>query len=204
MIFDLQQELKTEGTDWVTPEVPKEIVAELKNSPSLREHAEELVRGQKVQTVLAGIRQRQIKAASDRISWQWLDGLGRMHMRIDPEIYYRAELFFGKGCWRDRAFRKWAGEQNPELLIKSRSAKIFITHPGFPGNDRRSAPPVAHGLHQRPISATACPSRGAPGNASAPGKAPRLGEPAATGNAGLQEVMSPVHETRSAGGTERR
>lgn len=85
----------------------------------------ELVRGEHARAALALLNQRKIAEANARIERSFIDGLGQLHMSIDPDIYWRFERM-RPGCWRDPEFRRSMLRDNPELRVKSRSRKIGL------------------------------------------------------------------------------
>lgn len=85
----------------------------------------ELVRGEHARAALALINQQKIAEANARIERGFIEGLGQLHMSIDPDIYWRFELL-QPGCWKDPEFRRSMLRDNPELRVKSRSRKVGL------------------------------------------------------------------------------
>ena len=78
---------------------------------------------------LAFSSQRRIAAASERLDNCWADGLGELHMRLDPTVYWYWTLRCGRQIWSDKAFVKQLKRDNPEIVVKSRSRKTMVRRP---------------------------------------------------------------------------
>ncbi len=91
---------------------------------------EELRTGWHASMVTAELRQRRIKAASDRLAEarQSIDGLGQHTMSIDMDsyLYWDREL---PGCWKDKGFRDEFAKANPHVRVQSTSTTTIV-HPG--------------------------------------------------------------------------
>lgn len=129
-----EEELKREGVGVLTPDLPDEILTDLRKSPRLQAARDELRSAAKVAAVLAGIRQRKLYEANAQIERAFVDGMGAHIACIDPEIYARMELMYGRGCWRDKAFLNDTLKKNPQLRIKCGSRKTMIPVNGLRDN----------------------------------------------------------------------
>jgi hypothetical protein len=73
--------------------------------------------------------QRRIAAASERLEYAWMDGLGECHMRLDPEVYFHWVRKEGRACWNDKQFIAEFKRDNPETIVRSRSRKAMVVRP---------------------------------------------------------------------------
>lgn len=92
---------------------------------------EELQRGWHASMVMAEMRQRQIKAASDRLAGirRTVEGIGQHVMSIDFDSY----IFWNQqlpGCWKDKGFREDFAKANPHTRVESTPSATII-NPGF-------------------------------------------------------------------------
>jgi len=90
---------------------------------------EELQRGASM--VNAEMRQRRIKAASDRLAdaRRTVEGIGQHTMSVDYDSY----IFWNQqlpGCWRDKGFREEFAKANPHTRVQSTTAPTII-NPGL-------------------------------------------------------------------------
>lgn len=69
--------------------------------------------------------QRAVAAASERLDNCWVDGLGMLHMRLDPDVYFYWTQRYGPQIWNDRSFVKALKRDNSEVVVRSRSRKIM-------------------------------------------------------------------------------
>jgi len=88
---------------------------------------EELQRGHFASMVNAEMRQRRIKAASDRLAAarRTVEGIGQHTMSIDFDsyMYWNREL---PGCWQDRKFREEFAKANPHTRVVSTSTSTVV------------------------------------------------------------------------------
>jgi hypothetical protein len=78
--------------------------------------------------VTAEMRQRRIKAASDRLAEarRTVDGIGQHTMSIDFDTY----LYWDRqlpGCWSDKSFRDQFARENPHTRVQSTSTTTVVT-----------------------------------------------------------------------------
>lgn len=73
--------------------------------------------------------QQRVAAASERLDNCWTDGLGEVHMRLDPAVYFYWTQRLGVGIWGDKSFVKAFKRDNPEVVVKSQSRKTMIARP---------------------------------------------------------------------------
>ncbi len=88
---------------------------------------EELQRGHFASMVNAEMRQRRIKAASDRLAEarRTVEGIGQHTMSIDFDSY----LFWNQqlpGCWQDKSFREEFASANPHTRATSTSTTTVV------------------------------------------------------------------------------
>lgn len=88
---------------------------------------EELQRGHFASMVNAEMRQRRIKAASDRLAEarRTVEGIGQHTMSIDFDSY----LFWNQqlpGCWQDKSFREEFASANPHTRVTSTSTTTVV------------------------------------------------------------------------------
>src|SRR5205807_4741796 len=115
---DLKTLLEQEGPEVIRRGTPREILADIKRNPTLVAAKDELIRGARVELVLALIRQRQMKAISDRLEFHHVEGVGQRIACIDPVIYERMRNEYGPQCWRDREFLNDTLKKNPHLQVR--------------------------------------------------------------------------------------
>ena len=137
----IEEVLKREGVGVLTPDLPDQILTDLRKSPRLQAAREQLRDAGKVAAVLAGIRQRKLYEANSQIERAFVDGLGAHIACIDEEIYVRMEAMYGRGCWRDKAFLADTLKKNPQLRIKCGSRKTMIPVNGLRDNPTGNLPP---------------------------------------------------------------
>ena len=92
---------------------------------------EELRTGWHASMVNAEMRQRRIKAASDRLAdaRRTVEGIGQHTMSVDYDSY----IFWNQqlpGCWRDKGFREEFAKANPHTRVQSTTAPTII-NPGL-------------------------------------------------------------------------
>ena len=89
---------------------------------------EELRVGWHAKMVTAEMRQRRIKAASDRLAEarRSVDGIGQHTMSIDFDtyLYWDREL---PGCWKDKTFRDQFAQANPHTRVQSTSTTTVFS-----------------------------------------------------------------------------
>lgn len=73
--------------------------------------------------------QQHIAAASERLDNCWADGLGELHMRLDPAVYFYWAQRCGPDIWKDKTFIKALKRDNPSICVRSRSRKTMVTRP---------------------------------------------------------------------------
>ncbi len=92
---------------------------------------EELRVGWHAKMVTAEMRQRRIKAASDRLAAarHSMDGIGQHTMSVDFDtyMYWDREL---PGCWKDKTFRDEFAAANPHTRVQSTSTTTIV-NPGL-------------------------------------------------------------------------
>jgi len=98
-----------------------------------KEVMDEFKTGWQRETVAAVTNQRRIASAQQER--KTVDGLGQLRMQVDPRVFHYWGQRLGYECWRDKQFLAEMERDNPELKIKSRSAKTTILAPG-PLRDR--------------------------------------------------------------------
>lgn len=73
--------------------------------------------------------QQRVAAASERLDNHWCDGLGELHMRLDPAVYFYWAQRYGPQIWNDKSFVKKFKQDNSEVRVRSRSRKTMISRP---------------------------------------------------------------------------
>jgi len=68
---------------------------------------------------LAEATARQKEIAKQNQNRRSMDGVGRATMEVDSKVYNEWVQREGKEIWKDKDFRKWIGDRNPELRVKS-------------------------------------------------------------------------------------
>lgn len=87
----------------------------------------ELRAGWEQEKVLAAVRQRNIKAASDRLDNCAIEGVGQCTMRIDPIAYHYWGARKGYACWNDPEFCRDFLRDNPAARVKYTPRKTTVT-----------------------------------------------------------------------------
>jgi predicted dithiol-disulfide oxidoreductase (DUF899 family) len=73
--------------------------------------------------------QRRIAAATERLDTMFMDGLGELHMRVDPEVFFHWVRKEGKDCWNDKNFIREFKRDNPDVRVLARSRKTSVLRP---------------------------------------------------------------------------
>ena len=84
---------------------------------------------EKAKQELAYSSQQRIAAASERLDNAWVDGLGELHMRLDPTVYFYWTQRYGPGIWSDKSFVRELKRDNPSVAIRSRPRKKMVVRP---------------------------------------------------------------------------
>lgn len=84
---------------------------------------------QRAEEELTFAKQKRIAAATQALEKEWIDGLGELHMSLDPEVYYHWIRKEGKDCWNDKAFIKAFKRDNPEVIARAKSRKAMFIRP---------------------------------------------------------------------------
>lgn len=150
--MNVENLLKREGTEWVTPDIPAAIIADINCSPQLAEHKAELIQGARVKYELGILAQRQRKDINDRIERAYVDGLGRQVASFDPEVFHRLEAVQGKNWWRDRKTLFKFLKDNPMFAIRvnpgfTNGRNFSVRVQGLKGSapSTPAAPPIRRG-----------------------------------------------------------
>jgi hypothetical protein len=80
------------------------------------------------QEVVYGSQQR-IAAASAKLDNCWVDGLGELHMRLDPAVYFYWTQRYGPQIWNDKDFVRKLKRDNPSIALRARSRKTMVRRP---------------------------------------------------------------------------
>lgn len=94
-----------------------------------RQVLNEFSRGWHLREVLAEKEQAAVAAASPEQSW--VDGLGQVTMQITPDAYHFWGHKLGYGCWKDKAFRREFGRDNPSVRVRNVARKTMLQVEGF-------------------------------------------------------------------------
>lgn len=73
--------------------------------------------------------QRQIAAATSRLEQCYLDGLGELHMRVDPAVFWHWVRREGRKIWNDPDFIKAFKRDNPDVRVLTKSRKTMVVRP---------------------------------------------------------------------------
>jgi hypothetical protein len=73
--------------------------------------------------------QQQIAAASETLENRWIDGLGELHMRLDPTVYFYWTQRYGPQIWNDKDFVRKLKRDNPSIVQRARSRKTMVSRP---------------------------------------------------------------------------
>ena len=86
---------------------------------------------QRAEAEVAFTKQREIAeraaAATDRLERISFDGLGELHMRLDPEVYMHWIRKEGRKCWDDKTFVREFKRDNPEVVVNTKRRKTMVT-----------------------------------------------------------------------------
>ena len=70
----------------------------------------------------ADVNQRKIARTLGR-NRRAMNGLGRVRMEVDTEVYHYYGQRYGYKCWKDEGFLKWHEQRHPELKVECRGTK---------------------------------------------------------------------------------
>ena len=84
---------------------------------------------EKAKAELAYSSQQRVAAASASLDNCWVDGLGELHMRLDPDVYWYWTQRCGPQVWSDKAFVRALKRDNPQIALRARSRKTMVTRP---------------------------------------------------------------------------
>lgn len=84
---------------------------------------------QRAEEELAFAKQKRIAEATQRLEAKWFDGLGEMHMSLDPEVYFHWVRKLGKDCWNDKQFIREFKRDNPEVIVRAKSRQAMLVRP---------------------------------------------------------------------------
>jgi len=84
---------------------------------------------QRAEQELAFQKQKRIAEATQRLDACWMDGLGEMHMSLDPEVYFHWVRKEGKDCWNNKQFIREFKRDNPEVIVRAKSRKTMLVRP---------------------------------------------------------------------------
>lgn len=100
------------------------ILADVSQLPD--RHKRELLRGERVQAELDILEQKRLKAATDRLEFCHIDGLGARRVVITRNMAARVRLIYGTGCFHDNKFVHQLLRDNPMFRVNCRPAKTTI------------------------------------------------------------------------------
>jgi hypothetical protein len=95
----------------------------------VRDFCKTLIDEQRAEEEMAFSQQQQIAAASQRLDAAYFDGLGELHMRVDPDVFFHWVRKEGKDCWNDKQFLHEFKRDNPDVRVSNRSRKTFVVRP---------------------------------------------------------------------------
>lgn len=104
-------------------------IAEAIPSDLLKPMLEEFRTGWNLRKVQA-MAKRQLMGKLNEKHHGFVDGLGQMTMRIDPDSYHYWGLRLGYACWKDKQFVKEYLRDNPECKVNSRPTKTTLVVSG--------------------------------------------------------------------------
>lgn len=84
---------------------------------------------QRAEEELAFAKQQRIAEATSRLERQWIDGLGELHMSIDPEVFFHWIRKEGREVWNDKQFIREFKRDNPEVIARAKSRKTMLIRP---------------------------------------------------------------------------
>jgi hypothetical protein len=73
--------------------------------------------------------QQRVAAASAQLDNCWADGLGELHMRLDPAVYFYWTQRYGPQIWNDKDFVRTLKRDNPSIVLRARSRKTMVRRP---------------------------------------------------------------------------
>jgi hypothetical protein len=95
----------------------------------VRDFVRTLTDEQRAEEELAFASQRRIATATERLDNMFMDGLGELHMRVDPEVFFHWVKKEGKDCWNDKQFVREFKADNPDVRVLTKSRKVMIRRP---------------------------------------------------------------------------
>ena len=84
---------------------------------------------EKAKAELVHSSQSRIAAASQRLDNCWVEGLGQLHMRLDPTVYFYWAQRYGPQIWNDKSFVASLKRDNPDIVVRSKSPKTMVVRP---------------------------------------------------------------------------
>jgi hypothetical protein len=95
----------------------------------VRDFVRTLTDEQRAEEELAFSSQKRIAAATHRLDHSFMDGLGELHMRVDPEVFWHWVRKEGKDVWNDKGFLKEFKRDNPDVRVLTRPRKTSVLRP---------------------------------------------------------------------------
>jgi hypothetical protein len=95
----------------------------------VRDFVRTLTDEQRAEEEVAFASQRRIAAATERLDNSFMDGLGELHMRVDPEVFFHWIRKEGKDCWNDKQFIREFKRDNPDVRVLARPRKTSVLRP---------------------------------------------------------------------------
>lgn len=94
----------------------------------------EMRTGAHMSLVHGAINQKRIAASSNAIERKSIDGIGRLRMRVDADLYHLWGQKYGYECWKDKGFLNEMERDNPSLRVKCGGTRLQV---GFSGGGKR-------------------------------------------------------------------
>jgi hypothetical protein len=93
----------------------------------VRDFCATLVDEQRAEEEVAFASQQRIAATTQLFDNIFMEGLGELHMRVDPEVYFHWMRKEGKECWNDKSFLREFKRDNPDVRVLTKSRKTVVT-----------------------------------------------------------------------------
>jgi len=95
----------------------------------------EMRTGALMSLVKGAVNQKRIAAASRNIPRKSIEGIGRLRMRVDADLYHLWGQKYGYECWKDKQFLNEMERDNESLRVNCGGTRLQV---GFSGSKRFS------------------------------------------------------------------
>lgn len=90
---------------------------------------QDLHTGWAARLTLGRLRQAKLAAANARVERAALEGMGRLRMEVDADVYHYWGQRLGYECWNDPQWLREFERDNPEVRVPQRPRRTSIVVP---------------------------------------------------------------------------